>query len=48
MDLIGKALQIGSSAHAGLRVAYSICCYKLEQYDRAKLAAVAALQLEVN
>ena len=48
LDYLSKAVCTNPSCDASLRLAVSVCCFKLEQFDRAKVAADRALSLEVH
>jgi tetratricopeptide (TPR) repeat protein len=49
LGFLTKAVQTNPEASgAGVRTAVALCCFKLEQYDRARLALEKSLALDVS
>ena len=48
LDHFSKAIMTNPACGGTVRMAVVCCCFKLEQYDRAKLAVDKALALEVS
>lgn len=48
LDHFSKAILANPACGGTVRMAVVCCCFKLEQYDRAKLAVDKALSMEVQ
>lgn len=48
LDYFTKAIQRHPTCGASVRVAVTCCCFKLEQYDRARAAVDRAVKMEVT
>lgn len=47
-DHFSKAIQSHPACSATVRVALASCCFKLEEYDRAKHVLESAIKLDVS
>lgn len=46
MDYFAQAIAGHPNAHASVRVAFAVCCFELQQFDRCRLAVERALSLQ--
>jgi len=48
LEHFSKAVEYYPQCHASVRAAIACCCYKLQDYERAKLAVQRGIQLDVR
>jgi hypothetical protein len=48
LENFSKAVEYYPNCHASIRTAIACCCYKLQDYGRAKLAVLRGVNLDVS